>query len=250
MQKIITILTLSLLLVCQLQAQVKAFSEIDYHGKEVVLQPGKYTAAQLQNMGIPTVNSLRVPKGCNVKQYATANLQGDATSFSKNKPLIKAKATTSSLKVNCMSMGTPFSIAASDESGQKGDLIIVDVNVSDFNKVVSMQYSMNWDPSILQFEKVQNFKLKALSSENFGAEQAKDGNLLMAWYDPSVQGVSLKSGTVFYQVVFRVIGTNTNKSRIRFSGKPLIIEVMKADGTPLPFNNTNGSFVSKEAAQK
>jgi len=188
----------------------------------VVLQPGKYTAAQLQNMGIPTINSLRVPKGCNVKQYASANLQGDATSFSKNKPLVKTAATTS-VKVACMSMGTPFSIAASDEIGQKGDLITVDVNVSDFNKVVSMQYSMNWDPKILQYEKVQNFKLKALN---------------------------LNSGTVLYQVVFRVIGTNTNKSRIRFSGKPLIIEVMKADGTPLPFNNTNGSFVSQEAAQK
>lgn len=249
MQKIITILTLSLLFVCQLEAQVKVFSESDYHGKEVVLQPGKYTATQLQAMGMPTINSLRVPKGCNVKQYATANLQGDATSFSKNKPLVKA-TTTTSVKVNCMSMGTPFSIAASDESGQKGDLIIVDVNVSDFNKVVSMQYSMNWDPTILQFEKVQNFKLRALSSENFGTEQAKDGNLLMAWYDPSVQGVNLNSGTILYQVVFRVIGTNTNKSRIRFSGKPLIIEVMKADGTPLPFNNTNGSFVSKAAAQK
>jgi len=248
MQKIITILTLSLLLVSQLQAQVRAFSESSYHGKEVVLQPGKYTAVQLQKMGIPSINSLRVPKGCNVKQYPSADLQGDATSFSKNKPLVKA-ITTSSLKVTCGSAGTPFAIAASDEIGQKGDLIYVDVNVSDFNKVVSMQYSMNWDPSILQFEKVQNFKLKALSSENFGAEQEKDGNLLMAWYDPSVQGVSLNSGTVLYQVVFRVIGTNTNKSRIRFSGKPLIIEIMKADGTPLPFNNTNGSFVS-ETAQK
>jgi len=250
MQKIITILTFSLLLICQLQAQVRAFSETNYHGKEVVLQPGKYTAVQLQNMGIPTISSLRVPKGCNVKQYPSANLQGDASSFSKNKPLVKSTANTSSVKVTCMSAGTPFAIAASDEAGQKGDLIYVDVNVSDFNKVVSMQYSMNWDPSILQFEKVQNFKLKALSSENFGTEQAKDGNLLMAWYDPSVQGVSMNSGTVLYQLVFRVIGTNTNKSRIRFSGKPLIIEVMKADGTPLPFNNTNGSFVSRKVAEK
>ena len=121
-------------------------------------------------------------------------------------------------------------------------MITVDVNVGDFSGVVSMQYSMNWNPAILQFEKVQGFKLKDLSTSNFGAEQAKDGNLLMAWYDSSVRGVTLNNGTVIYQVVFRVIGEDTSKSRIRFSGKPLIIEVMRADGTPLPFNNTNGSF--------
>ena len=241
MPRIITLFIISLVFV-SLQGQVRAYSEIGFHGKEVVPKPGKYTADQLSAKGIASVHSLRIPKGCNVKQYGTTNLQGEATSYSKNKPKLATSSSQQSIKVSCQSSGSPFSIAASDEFGQKGDLITVDVNVGDFSGVVSMQYSMNWNPAILQFEKVQGFKLKDLSASNFGAEQAKDGNLLMAWYDSSVRGVTLNNGTVIYQVVFRVIGEDTSKSRIRFSGKPLIIEVMRADGTPLPFNNTNGSF--------
>jgi len=241
MPRFITVVLFSVF-VCSLTAQVRAYTELGFHGKEVVLQPGKYSADQLQSRGIAAIKSLRVPKGCNVKQYGTANLQGDATSYSKNKPKLPATAGAQSIKVSCQSSGSAFSIGASDEYGQKGDLITVDVNVGDFNSVVSMQYSMNWNPSILQFEKVQGFQLKELSATNFGAEQAKEGNLLMAWYDPSVRGVFLNQGTVIYQVVFRVIGEDTSKSRIRFSGKPLLIEVMQADGTPLPFNNSNGSF--------
>ena len=242
MRKIITFFLFSILASTLAKAQVKAFSEINFHGTEVVLQPGTYTTTQLYQRGLTQLRSLRVPKGCNVKQYDTANLQGNANSYSKNKPKLLSNSSNQSIKITCGSAGTPFSIAASDEYGQQGDLIVVDVNVSDFDKVVSMQYSMNWDPSILQFEKVQDFQLKDLSAQNFGVEQAKEGNLLMAWYDSSVQGVNLPSGTVLYQVVFRVVGKDTSKSRVRFSGKPLIIEVMKADGTPLPFNNTNGSF--------
>lgn len=241
MSKIITLLFLSFF-VFSLQAQVRAYSEASFHGNEVELKPGKYTADQLSAKGISNILSLRIPKGCNVKQYPTSNLQGAATSYSKNKPALLSNDSKQSIKVSCKSSGSPFSIAASDEYGQKGDLITVDVNVGDFSGVVSMQYSMNWNPSILQFEKVQGFTLKDLSASNFGADQAKDGNLLMAWYDSSVRGVTMANGTIIYQVVFRVIGEDTSRSRIRFSGKPLLIEVMRADGTPLPFNNTNGSF--------
>jgi len=242
MHKIITLFFAFMIFGFSLQAQVRAYSEIGFHGQEIVLQPGKYTTEQLKLKGIPSIKSLRIPKGCNVKEYATSNLQGDATSYSKNKPKIVANQSAQSIKVSCNSSGSPFAIGASDESGQRGDLITVDVNIGDFNKVVSMQYSMNWDPKILQFEKVQGYRLKDLTSENFGTAEINEGNLLLAWYDPSVQGVNLPTGTVIYQVVFRVIGENANKSRIRFSGKPLLIEVMQADGTPLPFNNSNGSF--------
>ena len=83
--------------------------------------------------------------------------------------------------------------------------------------------------------------MKDLGLENFGLKEVKDGNLLLAWYDQSVQGVNLANGTNIYQVIFRVVGDNTAKSKIRFSNKPIVTEVMKADGTPVYFNKVNGS---------
>lgn len=237
---------IGLLFFTSAEAQVKAFGQSDFGGKAVVLKPGKYAYAQLQKQGLTTLAGLRVPKGCQVKVYPSANLQGDAKSYSKNNASIN-KSDAYSLKVACGSLGAQpgFAIGASDEVGRKGDLIFVDVNVSDFDKVVSMQYSMNWDPAVLQLEEVKNFALKDLSKENFGLKEAKAGNLLMAWYDPSVQGVSLAGGTNIYQLVFRVIGENTAKSKIKFSNKPLISEIMKVDGTPIYFNNIAGSVTLK-----
>lgn len=229
-----------------IQAQVKAFGKVGFEGSEIVLKPGKYAYKQLQNQGLGTLGGLRVPKGCRVKVFPTENLQGEAKNYTKNNASIN-KSAAYSLNVTCGSVGAQpgFAIGASDEVGRKGDLIFVDVNVSDFEKVVSMQYSMNWDPKILQFENVKNFALKDLSKENFGLKQINEGNLLMAWYDPSVQGVNLPSGVNIYQIVFRVIGADADKSKIRFSGKPLVIEVMKADGTPIYFNNIAGSITLK-----
>lgn len=226
-----------------IQAQVKAFG---IGGQPIELKPGNYAYGQLKSRGLSNLGGLRVPKGCSVKMYGNENLQGEATSYSKNQAALN-KSGTYSLKVSCGSVGSQpgFAIGASDEVGRKGDLIFVDVNISDFEKVVSMQYSMNWDPTVLQFEKVQNFKLKDLSQENFGVKEIRDGNLLMAWFDQSVQGVNLVDGTNIYQVVFRVIGDSAAKSKIRFSGKPLVTEVMKADGTPVYFNKINGSITLK-----
>ena len=110
MPRIITLFILSFF-ACSLQAQVRAYTEAGFHGKEVVLKPGKYSAEQLSSKGITNLQSLRIPKGCNVKQYSTANLQGEATSYSKNKPQVKV-ANQQSLKVSCQSSGSGFSIAA------------------------------------------------------------------------------------------------------------------------------------------
>lgn len=242
--------TFSFLIVCFLftngQAQVKAFGKIGFSGQGVELKPGKYVHEQLKKRGLGTLAGLRVPRGCDVKIYDSPNMQGEAKRFAKNNPSIN-KSGAYSLKVTCGSVGTQsgFAIGASDEVGRKGDLIFVDVNVSDFEKIVSMQYSMNFDPTVLQFEKVQNIKLKDLSTENFGLKEVSKGNLLMAWYDQSVQGINLPDGTNIYQVVFRVIGENSAKSKIRFSGKPIVTEVMKADGTPVYFNKVNGSVTLK-----
>ena len=226
-----------------IQAQVKAFGPAGYDGLGVELKPGKYVYSQLQKRGLGTLGGLRVPVGCDVKVYTSPNLQGEAKRFSKSNATIN-KSGDYSLKVACGSVGAQpaFAIGVSNEIGRKGDLIFVDVSVSDFNKIVSMQYSMNWDASVLQFEKIQGFKLKDLSHENFGTKEVADGNLLLAWYDQSVQGVNLPNGTNLYQVVFRVIGASAAKSKIRLSGKPIVTEVMQADGTPVYFNKVNGSI--------
>ena len=111
MHKIITLFFALIMIGFSLQAQVRAYSEIGFHGQEIVLQPGKYTTEQLKLKGIPSVKSLRIPKGCNVKEYTTSNLQGDATSYSKNKPKIAANQGAQSIKVSCNSSGTPFAMA-------------------------------------------------------------------------------------------------------------------------------------------
>ncbi|MEZ4935192.1 MAG: hypothetical protein R2788_24040 [Saprospiraceae bacterium] len=52
----------------------------------------------------------------------------------------------------------------------KGSETCVSVKVSQFNDIVSMQYTMKWDPAILTFKEVKNFGLPGLEEANFGTK--------------------------------------------------------------------------------
>lgn len=133
--KVAFFLVLTISLFTTTQAQVKAFGQSGYAGQGIELKPGKYVYSQLQKRGLGVLGGLRVPRGCDVKMYKSQNLQGEPQRFSKNSPTIN-ESSAYSLKVSCGSIGAQpgFAIAASDEVGRKGDLIYVDVNITEIGR--------------------------------------------------------------------------------------------------------------------
>lgn len=113
----------------------------------------------------------------------------------------------------------------SDQTVSKGDTFCLDLQVRDFTNILSMQYSMNWDPKVVKFLKLDGFNLKDLSPNNFGLHRTAQGNIGTSWFDYAVQGISIPDGTAIYKVCFQALGEPGAKAQVIFSSEPVIIEI-------------------------
>ncbi len=128
----------------------------------------------------------------------------------------------------------PLTLIASREEGNEGDLVCVDYSVTGFDDLTSMQFSVNWDPTVLKFENVVVLEnLINLAASSFGTPllpTVDDGNLIVSWsyFDPNDPGVSLPDSTDIFQVCYRVIGDCETSTPINFSDSPRPFEFTNA----------------------
>ena len=86
-----------------------------------------------------------------------------------------------------------FTFSPQDTSAAPGETLTFQVSVTDFTDILSFQYSMNWDPNVLDFVSVDNITtdLASFAQSSFGTTQTGDGKLSVNWFDPNVSGVQL-----------------------------------------------------------
>lgn len=112
-----------------------------------------------------------------------------------------------------------------------GQVECLPVTVEDFNMVGSMQFSINWDPTVLEFQSVQNTN-PAFADLASAINQDGNSDLLVSWLDPSTTGVTLGDGSVLFEMCFNVIGNPGTTSPVIMSGDPLAIEILDTDSNP------------------
>lgn len=136
-------------------------------------------------------------------------------------------ATAIEIDANCTSSQSDFFLSITPESSQlaEGESMCVDVTTADFLSIASMQFTINWDESVLQLDEISNIALDGLTENNFN--QPDDGTLLLSWLDNNLTGVSLPDESALFSLCFTAIGTGT--SNIEFSNDPVEIEVVRAD---------------------
>ncbi len=134
---------------------------------------------------------------------------------------------------------------ATEEFGNTGSTVCVQIDVSDFTDVLSFQYTINWDPTVLQLPtpisaSVNN--LGAISDIQFGPASPTN-SLTVSWFDADFSGESLPNGTGIFEICFTVIGATGTSSPITFSGSMTQIEVLGSGGSfpPYGFNGQAGS---------
>ena len=112
---------------------------------------------------------------------------------------------------------TGFHIICNGDSLENGDNWCMPVTVNDFDEILSMQYAMHWDPTVLEFDATSNYQLAYLSNANFGGNTA-GGTLLLSWYDQDALGITLPDGDTIYSVCFNVIGDVGDETDINIDG--------------------------------
>ncbi len=124
-----------------------------------------------------------------------------------------------------------FNISSFDAT--PGEIIDVDFNVDNFIDLISVQFSVNWDHTVLQFRTIKNFNssVPGLSPSVFGATPAMTDNgfFTLGWIESSITQITIPNGSLFFTVEFEVIGSPCESSPVEITNTPLEIEVAEAD---------------------
>ncbi|NNL93781.1 MAG: T9SS type A sorting domain-containing protein [Saprospiraceae bacterium] len=129
-----------------------------------------------------------------------------------------------------------------DVSGNKGESVCVPVKVSNFNDIESFQGSLNWDPTIAQFDKVSNFNLPGLNSSSFGLNNSDNGKLSFIWIDNTgTTPITLTDNQKVFDVCYNVIGDSGESTAVAFSNDPTNLEA-SSNLQQLQITTSNGSI--------
>ncbi|MEM1118889.1 MAG: cohesin domain-containing protein [Bacteroidota bacterium] len=101
-----------------------------------------------------------------------------------------------------------------------GSTVCIPVTVNDFDLITSLQFSLEWDETVLEFTEVGAINLEQLAAGNISTAQAANGEVAVAWIDNSTQGVTLADGTAIFELCFRVIGQNGASTNVTFTDTP------------------------------
>lgn len=126
---------------------------------------------------------------------------------------------------------TSFMISPNPVVGNQGDTVQLSMVVNNFTDMLSAQYGLKWDPTVLEYVSIDSFNLASLTEGSFNVNGAGDF-LSLSWFDNSAVGVTVPDGTVIYTMTFVVLGdAATSGTAISFAERPgLIIEFASNNG--------------------
>jgi gliding motility-associated-like protein len=105
---------------------------------------------------------------------------------------------------------------------------------SDFDRVVSAQFSIQWNPSVLRYIGHLPVDLNQIA---VGETSAAQGALRFSWFDVGGQGITLAPGSQLVRFRFRAEGQPGDSTPVVFTNEPLRIQIFRAGSTPGLFDS-------------
>ncbi len=125
-----------------------------------------------------------------------------------------------------------FALLADTACTTPNGITCIDVSVNDFNDIVELQFSMNWDSTKFVFDHLEGFNLTGLDASGFGTPPSpgvKQGQLTVSWLDLTLNGITLPNGTTIFRLCLKAIGPVNTSSTVSFSNVPLEVEFSDVD---------------------
>jgi len=119
----------------------------------------------------------------------------------------------------------------SEHEALTGDTVCVDLQATNFDGIATLQFSIQWQPEVMQFIDNESVLDNPLVSD----AQAENGILQISWLDLSAQGVTFSDSVALFKFCFLVTGQGDIETDITITDQPTAIEVTRFDGTDLQF---------------
>lgn len=153
-------------------------------------------------------------------------------------PILVTRANTGTTNIGLLAESGLVSVCvstlmiyATSGSGDVGDEVCIDFSVENFTDMLLMQYTISWDPTVMEFSSIGNFNLNGLSNANFGDEAQNNldnGNLTLLWEANDLTiGETLADFTTIFQVCFTLTGNAGSTTVIGLTDVPTPIQAGK-----------------------
>ncbi|MEQ8703462.1 MAG: cohesin domain-containing protein [Phaeodactylibacter sp.] len=116
-------------------------------------------------------------------------------------------------------------LSIDDQTAKAGETVCTTVRGRGFNSLLSMQYTVAWDPDVLAFKGLKDFGLPYLTIQNFGTTKVQEGLMPVAWIDNALKGVTVSAGNPLYSICFEAKASGQS-SPVQIIGEPTAIEVV------------------------
>ncbi len=133
----------------------------------------------------------------------------------------------------------------SDQQTLPGQEITVPVKVSDFTDVSGYQFTLNWNPQVLELVAVQHGNLQA----NYGYGKVKEGKLTTTWQDSQGHSRTLPNDSTAFNLRFKVVGELGTESALRINSSLTASEAYNNQLAPLTVVNTERNIYVGERVE-
>ena len=142
----------------------------------------------------------------------------------------------------------PVFLAPTDTVQFSAPRYVAHIRVQNFKKLVGVQFTLTWDPTVITLDSVGNFGMPMNYENNFGMMDAEKGHMRFAWNEPKLQGADLKDETILFSMYFRPLGKAESISPLRFTDDPTVREAVDASFNAIPAEFRHGAVRLREAA--
>lgn len=115
----------------------------------------------------------------------------------------------------------------SEELVDQGEELDIFLTVSNFDSLVSLQFSINWDPDIISYIEFERLDLNSVA---IGQGQASEGILRFSWFSPEGVVETLPDSSRILRLRFLAVGPAASFTPVSITDNPLPIQIFKGDG--------------------
>lgn len=138
---------------------------------------------------------------------------------------------------------------ASEETVDPASSVTVPITITDFNNVTSIQFTLTWDATVIDYDSTADYGLNGINSGSFGETSVDNGRLTFLWIDPMGGSASLPDNSVLFSVSYTGVGRAGESSTIQFGDTPLQRQVT-VDLVEVDFLQDNGRVTIEMAGNQ
>lgn len=135
-----------------------------------------------------------------------------------------------------------FTLVPTSAEGSAGSVACIDITTKNFNKIISMQYTMQWDPKVAKFDGMKGLNLPSLGKNNFGMHILDQGLMTFVWIDNTLSGITLSDGSPLYTACFKLEGKAGDETTFQITDKPTRKEALDASEKLVPLSSTTSTI--------